>query len=379
MMKKGRAFCLSVVLSAAMAVQSSIPFAAQENMVGQTVSNSDASDDEYDSEVRAKLKLTMCITGDRKPMDINGVYYFGIFDDAALTKLRLKKPMQFSNSSQVSVDLLVNLFKLKTQQVTFYFAEVDSDGNVIDNAAEGTFISQNKRSTTFNPDNLSDEIVITHDVVVEKREKQKAAVTRLEGQITSTSSNRDIAGSTFARLCVKGEPRSNTSIRLSWTAVPSADKYVVYGSKCGKVYEKITETSGLSMTHQKLAKGTYYKYMVEAISDTEELITSKNIYVATKGGRNGNVKKIKVKKKNIEIKIGKTAKIKASASAKRKMKKYRALSYESSNEAIAIVSRKGVVKGIAPGVCYVYVYAQNGMYKKVKVTVKSLIKRQQSL
>ena len=39
------------------------------------------------------------------------------------------------------------------------------------------------------------------------------------------------------------------------------------------------------------------------------------------------------------------------------------------NTSIATVSSKGVIKGKKKGTCYVYVYAQNGVYKKIKVTV----------
>jgi uncharacterized protein YjdB len=44
--------------------------------------------------------------------------------------------------------------------------------------------------------------------------------------------------------------------------------------------------------------------------------------------------------------------------------------YESSNTKIATVSAKGVIKANKAGTCYVYVYAQNGVAKKIKVTVK---------
>lgn len=30
----------------------------------------------------------------------------------------------------------------------------------------------------------------------------------------------------------------------------------------------------------------------------------------------------------------------------------------------------GVVKGMKKGTCYIYVYAENGIFKKIKVTVK---------
>ena len=44
--------------------------------------------------------------------------------------------------------------------------------------------------------------------------------------------------------------------------------------------------------------------------------------------------------------------------------------YESTNKKIATVSKKGVIKGIKKGSCYVYVYTQNGLYKRIKVRVK---------
>ena len=50
--------------------------------------------------------------------------------------------------------------------------------------------------------------------------------------------------------------------------------------------------------------------------------------------------------------------------------KYRKIAFESGNTKIATVTNKGVIKGKKKGTCYVYVYAQNGISKKVKVTVK---------
>ncbi|MCR5338763.1 MAG: Ig-like domain-containing protein [Lachnospiraceae bacterium] len=53
------------------------------------------------------------------------------------------------------------------------------------------------------------------------------------------------------------------------------------------------------------------------------------------------------------------------------MKKHIAvLRFESDNTKVATVDKKGNVKGIAKGKATVYVYSQNGIYKKLKVTVK---------
>ena len=52
------------------------------------------------------------------------------------------------------------------------------------------------------------------------------------------------------------------------------------------------------------------------------------------------------------------------------MKKHCPPRYETSNPRIAVVSTKGVIAGKAKGSCIVYVYAQNGVCKELKVTVK---------
>ena len=52
------------------------------------------------------------------------------------------------------------------------------------------------------------------------------------------------------------------------------------------------------------------------------------------------------------------------------MKKHRSVRYESTNTKIATVSKAGVVKAKKKGTCYIYAYAQNGVSKKIKVTVK---------
>ena len=79
-----------------------------------------------------------------------------------------------------------------------------------------------------------------------------------------------------------------------------------------------------------------------------------------------------MEKKTLSVKVNKTAAIKATAvpaSTKLKIKKHRALAYESSNVNIASVSGKGKVKGVSRGTCYVFVYSQSGVFAKVKIKV----------
>ena len=201
-----------------------------------------------------------------------------------------------------------------------------------------------------------------------------------EKAITSCSSDEGPAGTKFATLALKSTKQGNTNIVLSWTKVKGAKKYVIYGNACGKKnkMKKIATSTGASYNVKKagakLAKGKYYKFIVVALDANNNVVsTSKVVHVATKGGKVKNPTKVDVKKAVInkakKIKKGKTLKLGAKQVGKG-VKKHRALVYESSNPKIATVSNKGVVKGKAKGTCYIYVYCQNGLYKKIKVVVK---------
>jgi len=201
----------------------------------------------------------------------------------------------------------------------------------------------------------------------------------VESDITSSNNDDDQIGSAFGLLRAKGSAKSKSAVKISWKKVPGASAYVVYGNKCGKGnhFQKIKTVKGTSFTQKKLKKGTYYKYLVVALKGDAAIATSKTVHVATKGGKVGNDKSVKVAKKaskgKLTLKKGKTFKLKAKAvaqSKKLKVKKHRAIAYESSNPAIATLNKKGVVKAKAKGKCTVYAYAQDGVCKAVKVTVK---------
>jgi uncharacterized protein YjdB len=72
-----------------------------------------------------------------------------------------------------------------------------------------------------------------------------------------------------------------------------------------------------------------------------------------KGGKVGNYKSVTVK-----------------SSVVKKARKHVKIRYESTNTNIATVSKKGVVKAKAKGTCYIYAYAQNGVFKKIRIRVK---------
>lgn len=189
----------------------------------------------------------------------------------------------------------------------------------------------------------------------------------------------DYKGSNFGLLRAQTTKLKKNSVTVKWNKVKNADGYIVYGAKCGakSKYKVLKVVSGKtkSYTHKKLKKGTYYKYNIVAFKYVNgvkvTLAASKKIHATTLGGKYGVAKAVKLNKSKVKIKKGKTFKIKASEIKKdKKIKRHRAICYESSNTKIATVNSKGKIKAKKKGKCTIYVYAQNGVYKTVKVTVK---------
>ena len=208
-----------------------------------------------------------------------------------------------------------------------------------------------------------------------------AAVT--EACILALPNDKDPAGSAFGLLQLKAAKTTKNSIKLTWKKAPGAKKYIIYSNACGKgkKYQKLTTVTGKSTTvkkvaGKKLAKGKYYKFLMVAVDANNKVVTtSKTVHAATLGGKVGNDKKVttKAKKNKVTIKAKKTFKLAAktvAANKKLKVKKHRAVSYETSNAKVATVSKKGVIKGVKKGTCKVYAYAQDGVCAVIKVTVK---------
>ena len=195
-----------------------------------------------------------------------------------------------------------------------------------------------------------------------------------EKAITAVSSDEGPKGTKFAQLMARQKKVTKNSIRITWKKIAGA-KYIVYGNKCGKgkKFRKLATVTKTSFTQKKLKKGNYYKYLVVAVKKGKVVSTSKTLHIATSGGKVGNTRTVKLSKKKLRLKKGKTKKLKVTTkpeSRKRKVKKHRKIAWESSNPAVATVSAKGKVKALKKGTCYIYAYAQNGKYARCKVTVK---------
>ena len=196
--------------------------------------------------------------------------------------------------------------------------------------------------------------------------------------ITKTDTdNGDPKGSTFGLLRLNQKSKGKKTMNLSWTKVKGAKGYIIYGAKCGQPLKKIKTVSAKTTkyTVKKLKKGTYYKYLVVAYKTVgNSKVTcamSKVTHATTKGGKFGNPTKVTKVKDKVTVKKGKKITLKPSFKSDKKVKKHVGIRYESTNTKVAKVSSKGVIKGVTKNKkCTVYVYAQNGVYKKVTVSVK---------
>ncbi|MBQ1407140.1 MAG: Ig-like domain-containing protein [Eubacterium sp.] len=208
---------------------------------------------------------------------------------------------------------------------------------------------------------------------------QGADASAAEAAILALKDDKDPKGTAFGILQLKASKITKSSIKLTWKKAPGAKKYIIYSNACGKgkKYQKLTTVTGKSTTikkvaGKKLAKGKYYKFLMVAVDANNKVVsTSKTVHAATTGGKVGNPTKVttKAKKNKVTVKVKKTFKL-AGKQVGKKVKKHRAVSYETSNAKIATVSKKGVIKGVKKGTCKVYAYAQNGVCAVIKVTVK---------
>ena len=179
------------------------------------------------------------------------------------------------------------------------------------------------------------------------------------------------------------------SMTVGWAKVEGAAGYEVFFARCdgkgSKTTKKVKTIKGnktFTWTKSGLKKGTAYKAYVKAytMKNGKKTYIGKSpvmhAYTSGASKKYTNAKSITVNKTKVELKKGKTFKIKAKVKKLKKNKKLMpkthvaTIRYLSTDKKIATVSKKGKITAKGKGTCYVYAYAHNGIYKKVKVTVK---------
>ena len=191
-------------------------------------------------------------------------------------------------------------------------------------------------------------------------------------------------------LLVTMKPKGANKLVASWKKVKNIDGVDIFFTHCNKkekkstpkLYKSIKGNKKTSYTIKGLKKNTAYKAYAKAWTmkngKKKYVLKSPKAHVFTGGESKGftNAKSVLVKKKKITIRAKKSCKIKArvkkaNSGLKLIPKRHTAkLRYVSADKTIAKVSKKGRIKGVGKGTCYVYVFATTGVYKKIKVRVK---------
>ena len=184
-------------------------------------------------------------------------------------------------------------------------------------------------------------------------------------------------------LLATGKQSGKSGIKLNWTKYKNISGYEVYWSYCDdkndyKKAKTIKASGKRTWFHKKLKSNRTYKYFITAykIVDGKKYYITKSptIHVAMKYDKQTNIRKIKVNKAKVTLKKGKTFRIKTKLSLENRKKKALShvakLRYYTDNSKAAVVSKKGKITAKGKGTCTIYVIANNGVSKKIKVTVK---------
>lgn len=207
-------------------------------------------------------------------------------------------------------------------------------------------------------------------------------VTALWKENAKTENAKTVNGVLLAKLLTKGQSK----LVLSWNKINGVQGYDIFFGKSSKKKSKLTgsvkgnKTS--KWTFKKLKKNTSYKAYVKAwiMKDEKKVYVAAcpTVYEYTSGGTKQytNAVSITVKKKKITLKAGRTYTVKAKIKKQRKGRKLMPgkqaapLRYLSTAPKVAKVTKKGKIKALKKGTSYIYVFAHNGVNRKVQVVVR---------
>ncbi len=169
---------------------------------------------------------------------------------------------------------------------------------------------------------------------------------------------------------------AKTSQVIRWNAVGQAEGYVVYRARSNGKWKRI-RTVGKKVRRVKctgLKKGTRYKYYVAAYKTIggKRVILTKSlpVYSVTRGGKYGNVSKLRIKVSTVNVRTGQKIRLNVRVTGKKMKKADKKVRYVLTDPSVAKVSKKGTVTGLRRGTCYLYCITQNGLYKRIKVNAK---------
>ena len=187
---------------------------------------------------------------------------------------------------------------------------------------------------------------------------------------------------------------NDSDVVVKWGKVDNADRYVVYAAYCkkGRKCVKIatldgdantyifSELNGKAINTKKNIK--VYVVAYRKVNGNYKKITSSiTAHIVGSGSKKySNVKGIKVESTKIALSLDDNTTAPSSYtlnptavlkdSSKKMLLHTAEFRYDTSNSSVATVGKDGTITAKGKGTCYIYVYAQNGYAKKIKVTVK---------
>ncbi|WP_081646649.1 Ig-like domain-containing protein [Butyrivibrio sp. AD3002] len=313
--------------------------------------------------------------------------------DTARVRVKVNKvPSNYitrpTGNQLISGDLDVALANLgSTAEGTILYALGTNDTTPPDAGSFSTKVPKAKEAGTYyiwykivgdaNHKDSAPECITT--TLVEKVDPENAVnKPAIDKEIAETNTDKtDVKDTKYYILAAKLKPKGKT-LKLSWNKIPEAEGYMIYGSPCGVQMEYITTIKNnkkTSWSPKKVKKDRYYKYLVIAYKmegDTiNRISTSKSVHALTCSKRRGNPTSVQVKKRKYKIEKNEIVKISASFKYDKKVNIHIAkFRYETDRPDVVRVDKKGFIQGLKPGKAWVYVYAQNGVGKRIRVTVK---------
>ena len=225
--------------------------------------------------------------------------------------------------------------------------------------------------------------------------KTYTAVAKLEGKDYKDTKTEDIPKLEEPTPTPDPEPEiikqatasCGAKLTVTWGQVKGAQGYDVFANYCGKKIKVAKTVKGAKKTSASISKLNGKKIdqkkpvsvVVKAFTmkDGKKVYISETIKMHFAGSKNKKyteAKAIKIKNNKIKLSKGKTATIKATTvkkNAKKELLHHVAeFRYVSSDKKIATVTKKGKITAKKKGTCEIYVFANNGVMNKVKVTVK---------
>lgn len=201
-----------------------------------------------------------------------------------------------------------------------------------------------------------------------------AMLTQLRRLAAGTAASQTVKKSPV--LLAKMKSVSKTGITVSWNKIAGASYYTVHGAKCGAALKELkSATTRLTYKGTGLKAGTYYRYRIAAYDKSgRRLAVSRVLHIVTAGGkRYTNCSSVSLDRTSATLKKGASLQLKVTQkfySSTKKAAVHEAVKYVADTPAVASVSASGKITAKSRGLCIVYAIAQNGLYARIKISVK---------